>query len=75
MFDPFTLITGPCLLETDELNLEIARAVKGLGEAFALPVIFKASFDKANRSSAKSFRGPGLEEGLRILEMVKQQIE
>ena len=74
MFDRFTLITGPCLLETDELNLEIARAVKGLGEAFALPVIFKASFDKANRTSHTSYRGPGLEEGLRIMESVKSKV-
>ncbi|HBD98567.1 MAG TPA: 3-deoxy-8-phosphooctulonate synthase, partial [Gemmatimonadetes bacterium] len=73
MFDRFTLITGPCLLETDELNLEIARAVKGLGEAFALPVIFKASFDKANRSQMDSARGPGITEGLQRLGTVKQE--
>jgi len=73
MFDRFTLITGPCLLETDELNLEIARVVKGLGEAFALPVIFKASFDKANRSQMDSARGPGITEGLQLLGTVKQE--
>lgn len=73
MFDRFTLITGPCLLETDELNLEIARVVKGLGEAFALPVIFKASFDKANRSQMDSARGPGITEGLQRLGTVKQE--
>ena len=71
MFDRFTLITGPCVLESDELNLEIARAVKGLGESFGLPVIFKASFDKANRSKVGSPRGPGLASGLLLLARVK----
>jgi 2-dehydro-3-deoxyphosphooctonate aldolase (KDO 8-P synthase) len=73
MFGQFTLITGPCVLESDELNLEIARAVKGLGESYGLPVIFKASFDKANRSQMNSARGPGLAEGLQRLATVKEE--
>lgn len=73
MFEQFTLITGPCVLESDELNLEIARAVRGWSESFALPVIFKASFDKANRSRLDSARGPGITEGLRRLATVKEE--
>jgi 2-dehydro-3-deoxyphosphooctonate aldolase (KDO 8-P synthase) len=73
MFERFTLITGPCVLESDELNLEIARAVRGWSESFALPVIFKASFDKANRSQMNSARGPGLAEGLQRLATVKEE--
>ena len=73
MFERFMLITGPCVLESDELNLEIARAVKGLGESFGLPVIFKASFDKANRSHMDSARGPGLVEGVKQLATVKEE--
>jgi 2-dehydro-3-deoxyphosphooctonate aldolase (KDO 8-P synthase) len=73
MFERFTLITGPCVLESDELNLEIARAVRGWSESFALPVIFKASFDKANRSQLGSARGPGITEGLRRLATVKEE--
>jgi len=73
MFEQFTLITGPCVLESDELNLEIARAVKSLGELFGMPVIFKASFDKANRSHVDSARGPGLAEGLQRLATVKEE--
>ena len=73
MFGQFTLITGPCVLESDELNLEIARAVRSLGESYGLPVIFKASFDKANRSQMDSARGPGLAEGLQRLATVKEE--
>jgi 2-dehydro-3-deoxyphosphooctonate aldolase (KDO 8-P synthase) len=73
MFGQFTLITGPCVLESDELNLEIAHAVKSLGESYGLPVIFKSSFDKANRSQMDSARGPGLAEGLRQLATVKDE--
>jgi 2-dehydro-3-deoxyphosphooctonate aldolase (KDO 8-P synthase) len=73
VFEQFTLITGPCLLESDELNLEIAWAVKSWGESLGLPVIFKASFDKANRSQMGSARGPGLAEGLERLATVKEE--
>jgi len=73
MFETFTLIAGPCVLEGDELNLEVARAVRGWGETFGLPVIFKASFDKANRSKMDSARGPGLRDGLELLTTVKTE--
>ena len=64
---PFFLIAGPCVLETDTLNLAIARELARIGDELNLPVIFKASFDKANRSGAGSPRGPGVEEGLHAL--------
>lgn len=67
MFQRFTLIAGPCVLEDGELNLEIARALARLGEELGVPTVFKASFDKANRSKLESPRGPGLVEGLRLL--------
>jgi 2-dehydro-3-deoxyphosphooctonate aldolase (KDO 8-P synthase) len=73
MFRRFTLIAGPCVLEGDKLNLEVARAVKGWGETFGLRVIFKASFDKANRSKMASARGPGLRDGLELLAAVKAE--
>jgi 2-dehydro-3-deoxyphosphooctonate aldolase (KDO 8-P synthase) len=69
---PFFLISGPCVLEDDRLNLEIAETLARLGEELRIPVIFKASFDKANRSSLASARGPGLEEGLERLRRVKE---
>ncbi len=73
MFSGFTLIAGPCLLEDDGLNLEIAEGLAGIGEELGLPIVFKASFDKANRSRGDSPRGPGLEEGLRLLEQVSRE--
>ncbi len=71
IFDRFTLIAGPCLLETDALNLEVARELARLGGELDLPVVFKASFDKANRARLDSARGPGLGEGLRQLARIK----
>ena len=71
MFDSFTLIAGPCVLEDDELNLEIGRQLALLSSVLGLPVVFKASFDKANRSRPDSPRGPGLDAGLELLERVK----
>jgi 2-dehydro-3-deoxyphosphooctonate aldolase (KDO 8-P synthase) len=71
MLNEFTLISGPCVLEDDDLNLAIARELALLSEAVALPIIFKASFDKANRARLDSPRGPGLTEGLSRLERVK----
>lgn len=68
---PFFLIAGPCVLEDDRLNLEVAETLARLSATFALPVVFKASFDKANRTSVDAPRGPGFEEGLRALERVK----
>ncbi len=71
---PFFLLSGPCVVESEGLTLEIASTLKALTDELGIPYIFKASFDKANRSSHDSFRGPGLEEGLRILEKVKQDL-
>src|SRR5207247_750730 len=70
---PLLWIAGPCVIESYELTLSIARELAGLAERLRVPLIFKASFDKANRTSGKSFRGPGLYEGLRTLEAVKRQ--
>ncbi len=70
---PMALIAGPCVMESREMTLAIAKALAKVGEEFRVPVIFKASFDKANRMSLESFRGPGLEEGLAILAEVKSQ--
>lgn len=71
---PFFLLSGPCVVESEGLTLEIASTLKALTDELGIPYIFKASFDKANRSSHDSFRGPGMEEGLRILEKVKQDL-
>ncbi len=72
---PFFLLSGPCVVESEKLTLEIATTLKELTEELGIPYIFKASFDKANRSSHTSFRGPGIEEGLRILEKVKTDLD
>ncbi|MCC6208652.1 MAG: 3-deoxy-8-phosphooctulonate synthase [Gammaproteobacteria bacterium] len=71
---PIFLIAGPCVIESRELALETAQALKELTARVGVPFIYKSSFDKANRTSSRSYRGPGLEEGLRILEEVKQKI-
>jgi 2-dehydro-3-deoxyphosphooctonate aldolase (KDO 8-P synthase) len=71
---PLFLIAGPCVIESEALALETAGQLKELTDALGLPFIYKSSFDKANRSSGSSFRGPGLEQGLQILQKVKQQI-
>ena len=68
--DRFTLFAGPCVLEDDGLNLEVAGEVKAAAGVVGLPVVFKASFDKANRSRLSSHRGPGLSQGLRQLQRV-----
>jgi len=70
---PLALIAGPCVIESREMTLAMAQAVKQVSEEFGLPAIFKASFDKANRMSRTSFRGPGLKEGLTILAAVKEE--
>ena len=69
---PF-LIAGPCVIESEALCLHVAGQLKDIGEALGMPVIFKASFDKANRTSVHGFRGHGLEEGLRVLEKVRRE--
>jgi len=68
------LIAGPCVIESEEMAFEVAKFVRELGEETGTPVVFKASFDKANRTSIKSFRGPGLEEGLRILGEIREGV-
>ena len=69
---PLLWILGPCVIESHELTLRIAENLRTMAEKLRIPVIFKASFDKANRSSGRSFRGPGLQEGLKTLEAVKR---
>ena len=67
----FQLIAGPCVIESEKMVLSIAKQMKEITEELEIPYTFKASFDKANRTSINSFRGPGIEEGLRILQKVK----
>ncbi|HKJ10311.1 MAG TPA: 3-deoxy-8-phosphooctulonate synthase [Gammaproteobacteria bacterium] len=71
---PLFLIAGPCVIESEQLALDTAGQLKELTGRLGIPFIYKSSFDKANRSSHESFRGPGMEEGLRILEQVREQI-
>lgn len=70
---PLVLIAGPCVVENEKLTLSIAGRLKEIGRQLRIPVIFKASYDKANRTSSGSFRGPGSAEGLAILAQVKRQ--
>lgn len=71
---PFFLIAGPCVIESEAMVLDIAFRMKKITDKLRIPYLFKASFDKANRTSGKSFRGPGLNEGLRILSEVKAKV-
>ena len=71
---PFFLIAGTCVIESEQMSLDTAGTLKELCASLDIPFIYKSSFDKANRSSGTSFRGPGMEEGLRILAQVKKQI-
>ncbi|HET7223389.1 MAG TPA: 3-deoxy-8-phosphooctulonate synthase [Rhodanobacteraceae bacterium] len=71
---PFFLIAGPCVVESEQLQLDTAGRLRDITARLGIPFIFKSSFDKANRTSGKSFRGPGMEEGLRILGEVKKQV-
>ncbi|TCK18433.1 2-dehydro-3-deoxyphosphooctonate aldolase (KDO 8-P synthase) [Thiogranum longum] len=71
---PFFLIAGPCVIESEELALSTSAELKKITAELGIPFIYKSSYDKANRSSADSFRGPGIEEGLRILQKVKDEI-
>ena len=72
---PLFLIAGPCVVESRQLQVDVAGELKAICASLAIPFIFKSSYDKANRSSHASFRGPGMEEGLRILEEVRRQVE
>ena len=71
---PFFLIAGPCVVESEQLQMDVAGELKGITSELGIPFIFKSSYDKANRSSGKSYRGPGMEEGLRILAKVKKDL-
>jgi 2-dehydro-3-deoxyphosphooctonate aldolase (KDO 8-P synthase) len=71
---PFFLIAGPCVVESEGLVLDVAGRMQEITRQLGIPYIFKASYDKANRSSKSSFRGPGIDEGLRILDEVKRQL-
>jgi 2-dehydro-3-deoxyphosphooctonate aldolase (KDO 8-P synthase) len=70
---PLLLLAGPCVIESEDLCLAVARRLVEIGKTTGVNIVFKASFDKANRSSIESFRGPGLEQGLEVLAKVKQQ--
>jgi 2-dehydro-3-deoxyphosphooctonate aldolase (KDO 8-P synthase) len=71
---PLFLIAGPCVIESEQMTMDVAGQLKEITDQLKIPFIFKSSFDKANRSSNKTFRGFGIDEGLRILEEVKKQI-
>jgi 2-dehydro-3-deoxyphosphooctonate aldolase (KDO 8-P synthase) len=70
---PLFVIAGPCVIESEALALSVAETLRGIADRLGVLVIYKSSFDKANRSAGSSFRGPGLEEGLRILEKVRAE--
>lgn len=72
---PIFLIAGPCVIESEQLQMDTAGTLKEITRALGIPFIFKSSFDKANRSSGSSFRGPGLEKGLEILAKVKRELQ
>lgn len=72
---PFFLIAGPCVIEGEQFAIDTAGRLKEITQRFNIPFIYKSSFDKANRTSVSSFRGLGIEEGLRILELVKKQLQ
>ncbi|MDO9162273.1 MAG: 3-deoxy-8-phosphooctulonate synthase [Methylococcaceae bacterium] len=72
---PFFLIAGTCVIESEQMAIDTAGYLKELTTALNIPFVYKSSFDKANRSSHESYRGPGVEQGLKILEKVKQQIQ
>jgi 2-dehydro-3-deoxyphosphooctonate aldolase (KDO 8-P synthase) len=71
---PFVLIAGPCVIESETHAADLARAIRDIAAARHVPFIFKASYDKANRTSASSYRGPGLADGLRILKRIKADV-
>ena len=71
---PFFLISGPCVVESEQLQMDVAGQLKEMTASLGIPFIFKSSYDKANRSSGSSFRGPGMEKGLEILAKVKREL-
>jgi 2-dehydro-3-deoxyphosphooctonate aldolase (KDO 8-P synthase) len=72
---PFFLIAGPCVIESEQLQMDVAGQLKEMTSALGIPFIFKSSFDKANRSSGSTFRGPGIDKGLDILAKVKRELK
>jgi 2-dehydro-3-deoxyphosphooctonate aldolase (KDO 8-P synthase) len=72
---PFFLISGPCVVESEQLQMDVAGQLKEITAALGIPFIFKSSYDKANRSSGASFRGPGMDKGLEILAKVKRELQ
>lgn len=72
--NPLILIAGPCVIESEGLTFEIAKIIKKITQELDIPFIFKSSFDKGNRTSLSSFRGPGIDRGLKILARIKQQL-
>ncbi len=73
--NPLVLIAGPCAIESESHCLEVGRAIKGIAAKLRVPYIFKSSFDKANRMSIESYRGPGIKKGLEVLKKVKQKLK
>jgi len=71
--EPFVLIAGPCVIEGEKLTRRVAARLKDITDELGIPFIFKSSYDKANRSSLRSFRGPGLDRGLKILESIREE--
>ncbi len=71
--NPFCLIAGPCVVENEKITMAIAERLKKICDRLSIPLVFKASYDKANRTSVRSFRGPGLKKGLKILARVKKE--
>src|SRR4029079_11388070 len=72
---PLVLIAGPCVIESESHATEIARRLVEIARGMRVPLVFKASYDKANRTSIRSFRGPGLTEGLRVLDAIKSRFD
>ena len=72
---PFFLIAGPCVIESEQLQMDVAGQLRDMTRALGIPFIFKSSFDKANRTSGTSFRGPGMEQGLEILAKVRRELQ
>jgi len=71
---PFVLFAGPCVIEGEDFSLHVAEKIRDIAARVGVPLVFKSSFDKANRTSVNGFRGPGLDEGLRILQRVKDDV-
>ncbi len=74
LYHPFFLIAGPCVIESEQLAVDTAGSLKEICAGLSIPFVYKSSFDKANRSSGESYRGPGIEQGLKILQVVKSEI-